>query len=312
MTVKFFKYSVFFHIVLCFVCCHTIQLSAQTIDNLYLGRWFGYTAGTSAKPDSNYTRVDSFIEMTFRKDGTYNIKGYTKTDIYTPGKGHLRFKKNFRYMDGRYEINENQLELKTGFNANEAGLYTHFEFESSTNRFKQIIPYFKLWNANSFYEYTPVENFKNADDFFSQKRKAHNLFIVSMPSHTIDSIAFWSTSPDCPDMYHWPKPALLTANVPLKKSMLDSISNLVEDLEKMYVYNSADQLIRFYYTAKKEKSFYYDITYFDSMSETPMIKTITDSKDLSHYVFFRNEKGCLEQIERYDGSNQLLETFYWR
>ncbi len=301
------------HFVFTYTFIFWTQLFAQTIDNSYLGHWYYYTVGNANKADSNYTRLDTFVEMTFRKDGTYNYKGIIKTDIYTPGKGHLRFKKNFRYMDGRYAITGNNLQLLSGFRADENNLNTIFEFETALNKFKQPNPYFKLWDTWSCCEYALVENFKNTDDFFSHTRKRQTLYVISFPTLKLDSTKFWTTSLGCPNESDWPKPALINANTPLKKSRLDSVNNLVEDLEKIYVYNNKDYLTRYYYTSKKDKSFYYIFEYSDSINKSNVwIKTLTDSKDQSRYVFTRNETGCLLEIEHFGAANQLLETFYWR
>lgn len=285
------------------------QLPAQTIDATYLGHWFHYPSGSPSKPDSNYTRVDTFIEMTYRSSGTFNIKGYTKSDIFTPGKGHLKFRKNFRYMDGNYKIMDNQLEILTGFKASETDICKIFEFESSTNKTGKVNPYFKLWDTRSFFEYALVANFKDNDSFFSKRRQQQTLYIET-PGQAVDSIVFWTTSPNCAHDNDWPKPALLNTDVPLKKSMLDSVGNLVEDLEKIYIYNSGQQLIRYFYTSKKDKSFYYDMQYINDSSA--IVKSITDSKDGSSYVFIRDEKGCLLKIEHHDIENKLTELYYVR
>ncbi len=298
-------------ILLWFACFSDLSLSAQTIDKSYIGHWFYYTVGSPAKPDSNYTKLDTFVEMTFRKDGTYNYKGYIKTDVFTPGKGHLKFKKNFRYMDGNYQIEDNTLTLLSGFKADEIDLCTTYEFESITNKFKQEVSYFRLWDTRSFYEYAMVEKTTNNENFLSHKRKLQSFYILSGLTKTIDSTAFWTNSPDCPYEMDWPKPALLDMKTPLKKSQLDSINNLVEDLDRMYIYDTNNRLTRFYYTAKKEKTFFYMISYIGEANEqNTNIHSIKDSKDETEYIFIRDEKNCLQRIEQFNSAHQLIMAYY--
>lgn len=304
------RYLKFFQMIICLACFCSTTLSSQTIDKRYLGRWSNYTQGSPAKPDSNYTIVDTIIEMTFLLNETYNITGYVKTDIFTPGKGHLKFKKKFRYADGRYEIKNDQLELITVIST-EQTICRLYVFESATNKFKQVNLYDRLWDTRNFYEYAPVADFRHSDMFFSRKRKQQMLYTISPTGNITDSLAFWNTNPECASERQWPKPIVLPSNLPLKTDTLGGFDDMVDDPDNIYLFDNTNRLSRYYYTSKKDESFYYDLTYADSLiQENTTIKMIADSKDASSYVFIRDEKNCLIKIEHYNKENRILETYY--
>jgi hypothetical protein len=86
---------------------------------------------------------------------------------------------------------------------------------------------------------------------------------------------------------------------------------MTDDLNDSYIFDSTHRLVRYYYTSKKEGSFYYDITYTDSMNgNSTSMKVITDSKDGSRYDFIRDEKNCLLRIEHYNADKGLVETYF--
>jgi len=310
MANKSNKYNCIFAICFCFTCLFQIQLSAQTIQATFHGHWFHYPIGSAAKLDSNYTRLDTIVEISFRKDGTYNYKGIIKTDVFTPGKGHLKFKKNFRYMDGKYEIYYNELTLLSGFAADDKALHKTFEIASGINKFKQEVPYFKLWDTYYQYEYVAVEYFSPLESFISSKRQLQILCVENKAENKIDSLPFWTSSKHCAFENEWPKPVLMYREAPLNTSMIDSLAYLPEDIDKLYKFDSNKRLTHYYYTPKMDKSFYYTFSYVGDASEKNItIQSIKDSKDQMDYVFVRDDKNCLQKIEQYNADHQLVMVY---
>ena len=310
MSDRYYKTQFLIVILLFFTCIGNLQLSAQTIQATFQGHWFHYPIGSAAKLDSNYTRLDTIVEISFRKDGTYNYKGIIKTDVFTPGKGHLKFKKNFRYMDGRYEIYYNELTLLSGFAADDKALHKTFEIASGINKFKQEVPYFKLWDTYYQYEYIAVEYFSPLESFISSKRQLQTLFVENKVENKIDSLPFWTNSNLCGFENAWPKPVLLYVEAPLNTSMIDSLAYLPEDIDKLFKFDSNKRLTHYYYTPKMDKSFYYTFTYVGDASEKNIIiHSIKDSKDQIDYIFVRDEKNCLQKIEQYNVEHQLVMVY---
>ncbi len=310
MSDRYYKTQFSIVILLFFTCIGNLQLSAQTIQASFQGHWFHFPIGSAAKLDSNYTRLDTIVEMTFRKDGTYNYKGIIKTDVFTPGKGHLKFKKNFRYMDGRYEIYYNELTLLSGFAADDKALHKTFEIASGINKFKQEVPYFKLWDTYYQYEYIAVEYFSPLESFISSKRQLQTLFVENKVENKIDSLPFWTNSNLCGFENAWPKPVLLYVEAPLNTSMIDSLAYLPEDIDKLFKFDSNKRLIQYYYTPKMDKSFYYSFTYVGEASmQNIIIHSIKDSKDQTEYIFIRDDKNCLQKIEQYNAEDQLVMVY---
>ena len=310
MSDRYYKTQFLIVILLFFTCIGNLKLSAQTIQSTFQGHWFHYTIGSAAKPDSNYTRLDTIVDISFRKDGTYNYKGIIKTDVFTPGKGHLKFKKNFRYMDGRYEIEYNELTLVSGFAADDKALHKTFEIASGINKFKQEVPYFKLWDTYYQYEYIAVEYFSPLESFISSKRQLQTLCVENKVENTIDSLDFWTSSKQCAFENEWPKPVLLYREAPLNTSMVDSLAYLPEDIDKLFKFDSNKRLTQFYYTPKMDKSHYYTFTYVgDANEKNIIIRSIKDSKDQNEYIFVRDEKNCLQKIEQYNSEHQLIMVY---
>jgi len=310
MSDRYYKTQFSIVILLFFTCIGNLQLSAQTMQATFHGHWFHYTIGSAAKLDSNYTRLDTIVEMTFRKDGTYNYKGIIKTDVFTPGKGHLKFKKNFRYMDGRYEIDYNELTLLSGFAADDNALHKTFEIAPGINKFNQEVPYFKLWDTYYNYEYVAVEYFSPLESFISSKRQLQTLCIENKAENKIDSLPFWTSSNLCAFENEWPKPVLLYREAPLNTNMIDSLNYLPEDIDRLFKFDANKRLIQYYYTPKMDKSFYYSFTYVgEANMQNIIIHSIKDSKDQMEYVFVRDDKNCLQKIEQYNAEHRLVMVY---
>lgn len=310
MSDRYYKTQFLFVILLFFTCIGKLQLSAQTIDKTYQGHWFHYTIGNANKLDSNYTRLDTIVDIIFRKDGSYNYKGIIKTDIYTPGKGHLKFKKNFRYMDGRYEIIDNELTLLNGFAADDKALNKTFEIASGINKFNQEVPYFKLWDTYYNYEYIAIDYFSPIESFLSSKRQLQILYVSNKVENKIDSLSFWTSSKQCAFENEWPQPVLLYKEAPLNSRMIDSLAFLPEDIDRIFKFDANQRLTKYFYTPKMDKSFFYTFTYVENTNGlSPVIRTITDSKDQNEYVFVRDGHHCLQKIERYNAEHRLVMVY---
>lgn len=310
MSDRYYKTQFLIVILLFFTCIGNLKLSAQTIQATFHGHWFHYTIGSAANLDSNYTRLDTIVEISFRKDGTYNYKGIIKTDVFTPGKGHLKFKKNFRYMDGRYEIDYNELNLLSGFAADDQALHKTFEITSGINKFKQEVPYFKLWDTYYQYEYVAVEYFSPLESFISSKRQMQTLCVFNKAENKVDSLPFWTSSKQCAFENEWPQPALQYKKAPLTIRMIDSMAYLPEDIARIFKFDDKHRLIQYFYTPKMDKSYYYTFTYVGEASEQNIIiNSIKDSKDQMEYIFVRDEKNCLQKIEQYNAEHQLVMVY---